>query len=162
MEAKAVSKYIRISPRKTRLVIDLVRKKKADNSVQILEAMNKRAAKIISKVLASAIANAAVKDLNVDNLWIKKAFVDKGPIYKRFMPRAMGRATAIKKPTSHITIILSDEGKGRKAEIKQPEPKKKRAFPKLGRKNVKKGKDSNKIKNKGIKKKRTKNKPKEA
>jgi len=111
MEAKAIGKFIRISPRKMRLVVDLIRGKNANNSVNILEAMTKKAAKVTNKVLVSAIANAKQKELDVDKLFIKKITVDGGPAYKRYMPRAMGRATIIKRPTSHITVILSDETK---------------------------------------------------
>lgn len=111
MEAKAVSKYIRISPRKTRLVADIIRGKNALVSQQLLQTVNKRAAKVIGKTLNSAVSNAKHKEGKEESLWIKKILVDGGPIYKRYMPRAMGRATEIRRPTSHITIVLSDEKK---------------------------------------------------
>lgn len=111
MEVRAISKYIRISPRKTRLVADILRGKNAVVSQQILSAVNKRAARIIGKVLNSAVSNARQKEIKEDSLWIKKILVNGGPLYKRYMPRAMGRATMIKKPTSHITVVLSDEGR---------------------------------------------------
>lgn len=109
MEIKAVSKYIRISPRKTRLVADIIRGKNAVVSQQVLGAVNKRAARIINKVLNSAVSNARQKDIKEESLWIKRILVDGGPLYKRYMPRAMGRATMIRRPTSHITVVLSDE-----------------------------------------------------
>lgn len=109
MEVRAVSKYIRISPRKTGLVAALVRGKPALESQEILQAMNKRAAKVIGKVLNSAISNAKQKEIKEESLWIKRIFVDGGPMYKRYMPRAMGRATMIRRRTSHITVVLSDE-----------------------------------------------------
>lgn len=109
MEVRAVSKYIRISPRKTRLVADIVRGKNAVVSQQLLGTVNKRAARIINDVLNSAVSNARQKEIKEDSLWIKKILVNGGPLYKRYMPRAMGRATMIKRPTSHITVVLSDE-----------------------------------------------------
>lgn len=109
MEFKAVTKFIRISPRKTRLVADTVRGRNALQSQALLETVNKRAARIIGKTLNSAISNARQKEVKEESLWIKKIFIDGGPLYKRYMPRAMGRATMIRRPTSHVTIILSDE-----------------------------------------------------
>lgn len=151
MEAKAVAKYIRISPRKTRLVVDLVRGKNAMIALGFLEAMNKRAARILVKVLNSAIANARQKEMNVDQLKIGKAFVDGGVIYKRYMPRAMGRATIIKRPTSHITIVLNDETEGTKgkadiSKTSRKEEKKLSRFSKLRRKNKNQGEVTKKSK----------------
>lgn len=120
MEFSAVSRFIRISPRKTRLVADLIRGKNAIMSVQLLGTVNKRAARIIGKTLNSAISNARQKEAEENSLWIKKIVIDGGPQYKRFMPRAMGRATMIKHPTSHITIVISDEKIAPKAEEKEP------------------------------------------
>lgn len=150
MEAKAACKYLRISPRKTRLVVDLVRGKKASGCLEILEAMNKRAARVVNKVLASAVANARQKELDVDSLWIKKITVDGGPVYKRYMPRAMGRATMIKKPTSHITIILSDgkEEPEIKEEVRKVAEKKKIKKPRIGRRRKKEMKEPKKAKRK--------------
>lgn len=109
MEFRAVSRFIRISPRKTRLVADLIRGKNAVESQQLLETVNKRAARIIGKTLNSVISNAKQKEVEEGSLWIKKIMIDGGPLYKRYMPRAMGRATMIRHPTSHITVVLSDE-----------------------------------------------------
>lgn len=129
MEAKAMSKFVRISPRKTRLVVDLIRGKNAEESLSMLNVMNKKAAGIIAKTLKSAIANARIKELDVDTLWVKQANVDGGPVYKRFLSRAMGRATVIRRPTSHITLILSDIKAGSKEVVaKEEKPAKRRLF----------------------------------
>ena len=109
MEAVARARYIRIAPRKARLVADLIRGKSAEKASQLLTFTQKSAAPIIKKVLLSAIANAENKgDIDVDTLYVKTIFVDQGPTQKRFRPRAMGRATQIQKKTSHITIILDE------------------------------------------------------
>lgn len=110
METKAVGKYIRISPQKARLVADTVRGMNADQAITALKFMPKKGAKILRKVIESAVANATQDDqVDVDNLFIKKVTVDGGPSLKRIRPRAMGRATKIIKRTSHITVVL-DEG----------------------------------------------------
>lgn len=155
MEAKAISKYVRISPRKTRLVIDLIKNKGAIDSTQVLEAMGKRAARVVTKVLASAIANARQKELDVDKLWIRTAMVDGGPVYKRYMPRAMGRATMIRKPTSHITIVLSDETKKPKIEVKAPKvaESKEKKKPRISRRRKKEAEKAEKAKK--VKKKKS-------
>ena len=94
MEAVARARYIRIAPRKARLVADLIRGKSAEKATQLLTYTQKSAAPIIKKVLLSAIANAENKgDIDVDTLYVKTIFVDQGPTQKRFRPRAMGRAT---------------------------------------------------------------------
>ena len=109
MEARAVAKNIRISPQKARLVADLVRGKPVDEALNTLSFMPKKAARIIKKVLESALANADQNMiLDVDSLYIKKICVDKGPMFKRWRPRAMGRAYGIKHRLSHITIILDE------------------------------------------------------
>ena len=109
MEARAVARYIRISPRKVRLVIDLVRGKKVDEALAILEFTPKRAAKVVKKLIQSAVANAEQNpDVDVDNLYIKRIYADEGPTLKRIRPRAVGRAYLIRKRTSHITVILDE------------------------------------------------------
>jgi large subunit ribosomal protein L22 len=109
MEARAVARYIRISPRKVRLVIDLVRGKKVDEALAILEFTPKRAAKVVKKLIQSAVANAEQNpDVDVDNLYIKRIYADDGPTLKRIRPRAVGRAYLIRKRTSHITVILDE------------------------------------------------------
>lgn len=109
MEAKAIAKYIRISPQKTRLVADVVRGKKVDEALVIMRFMPKRAAKIIHKLIESALANAdQVESIDVDTLYIKKIMVDGGPSLRRIRPRAMGRATRVLKRSSHITVVLDE------------------------------------------------------
>jgi large subunit ribosomal protein L22 len=110
MEARAVAKYIRMSPQKVRLVVDLVRGKKVEEARQILLFTRKYAAGQVSKVLNSAIANAK-QNPNIDEniLFVKKVFVDQGPSLKRWRARAQGRAAAIKKRTSHITVVLDEQ-----------------------------------------------------
>jgi large subunit ribosomal protein L22 len=110
MEVKARLKFVRISPRKAQLVADLVRGKGSEEALNILTFTKKSAAKIIIKLLKSAIANATQKkNIDVDRLYIKKITVDQGPTMKRFQPRALGRATTIRKRTSHITIVLDEK-----------------------------------------------------
>ncbi|MBP3038149.1 50S ribosomal protein L22 [Bacillaceae bacterium Marseille-Q3522] len=113
MQAKAVAKTVRIAPRKARLVVDLIRGKQVGEAVAILRYTPKTASPIVEKVLKSAIANAEHNyEMDVNNLVVSQAFVDEGPTLKRFRPRAMGRASAINKRTSHITIIVSDKKEG--------------------------------------------------
>jgi large subunit ribosomal protein L22 len=111
MESKAILKYARITPLKARRVIDLIRGKKAADAVVFLRHMPYRGAHFVEKVLKSAIANAEQKEahVDIDSLVIKTALVDQGPVMKRMEPRAMGRANVIRKRTSHITIVLSEE-----------------------------------------------------
>jgi large subunit ribosomal protein L22 len=113
MEARAIQRSVRQSPRKMRLVVDLVRGKPVNEAVAILKFSKKHAARQISKVLLSAVANATVaadkneERIDTDTLFVKTATVDPGPALKRFMPAAMGRATPIKKRTSHVTIVVA-------------------------------------------------------
>jgi len=109
MEAKAIAKYVRISPQKARLVVDLIRGKKAEEADTTLGFTDKKAAGIIRKVLKSAMANA-VQNPNIDEnvLYVREIFVDQGPTLKRWRARAQGRATPIKKKTSHITVVLDE------------------------------------------------------
>lgn len=110
MIAKAKGRFIRVAPRKARLVVDLIRDKYADEALDMLKFTRKRAAKNIEGVLKSAIANAEQRDdVNVDNLYVSKAFVDGGPVLKRFRPAPMGRAVRVFKRTSHITIELDEK-----------------------------------------------------
>jgi large subunit ribosomal protein L22 len=110
MEAIAVARYVRISPRKVRLVMDQIRGKKVEEAMRLLSFTPQRGAGIVKKLLNSAVANAQENsDIDVDNLYIEKIFADNGPILKRFRPRAMGRATRILKRTSHLTVILEAE-----------------------------------------------------
>jgi large subunit ribosomal protein L22 len=110
MEAKALARFIRISPQKARLIADLVRGKNVEEAINTLRFMPKKAARIIRKVVESAVANASQNEaIDVDTLYVKKIFVDGGPMLKRIRPRAMGRATRILKRTSHITVILDEQ-----------------------------------------------------
>jgi large subunit ribosomal protein L22 len=110
MEVRARLRFVRIAPRKARLVADLVRGKGSEEALNILAFTKKAAAKIVAKVLKSAIANATQKKtIDIDHLYVKRITVDQGPTMKRYQPRALGRATMIRKRTSHITIVL-DEG----------------------------------------------------
>ncbi|ABJ77077.1 MULTISPECIES: 50S ribosomal protein L22 [Leptospira] len=110
MEAKAVARFVRMSPRKVRLVADEIRGYAVGEALDILKFTNKRAIEPLTKVILSASANASVLNDKVDSnqLFIKKIYVDEGPIMKRFRPRARGRAARIRKRLSHITVVLSD------------------------------------------------------
>ena len=111
---KAVNKNVRSSPRKISLVLDYIKGKKADIALRDLEFARKRIAKDVSKTVKSAISNAENNyQYDIDNLFIKEAYVGKSLVMKRFRPRAKGRARQIKKPFSRITIIL-EEKKGDK------------------------------------------------
>jgi len=109
-EAKAIAKYVRISPRKARAVIDLIRGKKLKEAEAILQFTVHKGTRPIGKVLKSAVANAEHNyEMDREQLYVKAAFVDGGPVLKRMMPRAQGRGDIIKKRTSHITIIVGEK-----------------------------------------------------
>lgn len=109
MESSAKLSLARLSPRKTRLVADLVRGKGIQDALNTLAFLPNSSAQIIHKLLKSAVANAEQKGVNdVDKLFVKTIYVDGGAVLKRFVPRAMGRASKIRKPTSHIAVVLSD------------------------------------------------------
>ncbi len=109
MEVKAVTRYVRIAPRKVRIVTELVKGKSAEEALTILKFLPKKAARLVSKTLQSAVANAEQNpNIDVDTLYIKRIYVDEGPSMKRWRARAMGRATRILKRSSHITIILDE------------------------------------------------------
>lgn len=108
MEAKAVSRFVRVSPRKARIVIDQIRGKSVDQAREILKFTNRAIAETVEKTLNSAVANAENNQhLRADNLVVKAAFADEGPTMKRIRPRAKGSASRIRKRTSHITIIVA-------------------------------------------------------
>lgn len=112
-QAKAIAKTVRIAPRKVRLVVDLIRGKQVGEAVAILQLTPKAASPVVEKVLKSAIANAEHNyDLDVNSLVVSEIFVDEGPTLKRFRPRAQGRASAINKRTSHITVVVSEKKEG--------------------------------------------------
>jgi len=112
MEARAFVKTIQMSPRKMRVVANMVRGQDVGNALKSLDFMPKKAAKIIAKAVRSAVANADDRsggEVDVDALKVSKIFVDGGPVAKRWMPRAMGRANRINHRTSHLTVVVSDE-----------------------------------------------------
>jgi large subunit ribosomal protein L22 len=110
MEARAQSKMVRISSRKVKLVIDLVRGKDVPEALAILQLTPKAASPIVAKLIQSAVANAEHNyNMDTDNLFVKEIFVGEGPTLKRFRPRAQGRATAINKRTSHITAVVAEK-----------------------------------------------------
>jgi large subunit ribosomal protein L22 len=107
METQAILRNVRLSPRKARLVVDMVRGKGIQEAMNILRFSPQKTAPILSKLLKSAVANAEQKGVSdVDTLFVKTVMVDQGPVLRRFMPRAQGRASRIRKPTSHITVVL--------------------------------------------------------
>ena len=109
MEAKAVAKYVRIAPRKIRVVMDLIRGKNIGEAFAILKYTPKVGADVIEKVLKSAVANAEHNnDMNVDNLFISAAYVDQGPTLKRIHPRSRGQAFKILKRSSHVTVVVKE------------------------------------------------------
>ncbi len=130
MEARATARYIRVTPRKVNQVLDLVRGRAVEEALLTLTFSKKHVAKKIEKTVRSAVANAVQTDsaLDVEDLYVKEALVGPGPIMKRWLPRAQGRATPILKRTSHITIILGDRPvRGRKAKGKAKRKGKKAA-----------------------------------
>lgn len=109
MEAKAVARYIRISPRKIRIVIDLIRGKNVGEALAILKHTPKAASEVVEKVLNSAIANAEHNyDMNTDNLYVAAAYADQGPTLKRIHPRSRGQAFKILKRSSHVTVVVKE------------------------------------------------------
>ena len=110
ISVKAVNKNVRSSPRKVAIVLDYIRGKKADIALRDLDFTRKKIATDISKTVKSAIANAENNfQYDIDNLFIKEAYVGKSLVMKRFRPRAKGRASPIKKPFSRITIVLGEK-----------------------------------------------------
>lgn len=110
VESKAIAKYIRVAPRKVRVVMDLIRGKNIGEAFAILKFTPKVGADVIEKVLKSAIANAENNfDMNVDKLYVSSAFVDQGYTLKRIHPRSRGQAFKILKRTSHVTIVVDEK-----------------------------------------------------
>ncbi len=110
MITRAKGRFMKVAPRKARLVVDMVRGKYTDEALSILRFTPKGAAKTVESVLKSAISNAEQRsDVNVDNLYISKITVDGGPVLKRFRPAPMGRAVRVLKRTSHITVELDEK-----------------------------------------------------
>ena len=137
-EVKAKLRFLRIGPRKVRLVADLIRGRQVVESENILRVLNKKAARPILKLMLSAIANAEHNyEMKKEDLVITKITVDEGPILKRWMPRAQGRATSIRKRTSHINIYLLGEAPEKKKAVKKEKASEKKE-------SVKKDKDPEK------------------
>ena len=110
MEVKATAKYIRIAPRKLRIVMNLIRGKNVNEAFAILQFTPKVGSEVIEKVLRSAVANAEHNnDMNVDNLVVSSCYVDQGPTMKRIHPRSRGQAFKILKHSSHVTVCVSEK-----------------------------------------------------
>ena len=113
MEARAEARYIRTSPQKARLVVDLIRGLRAGEAINLLRTTNKRMAPAVEKVLRSAIANAENRfnDVDVDTLWVTGAYVNEGPRMKRIRPAPMGRAYRYQRRLAHIIVKVGDRAK---------------------------------------------------
>ncbi len=112
MEAKAIVRHVRISPRKVRIVANMIRGKSIDSALGILKLLPKNSARVFSKLVSSAAANAddlSKGKADVDTMVVRTVQVDNGPLIKRWMPRAMGRANRIQRRTSHITVVVADD-----------------------------------------------------
>ena len=110
MEAKAAARYVRISPRKIRLLMRSIKGKKVEEALNLLAFAPQKGSTLLRKLINSALANAnQYPDTDVDSLFIKDIYADEGPTLKRFRPRAMGRATRIRKRTSHLTVVLDEK-----------------------------------------------------
>ena len=112
MEAKATAKYIRVAPRKLRRSVDLIRGRHVDDARRILQLSPLGANRTLGKVLESAVANAEQKQAIPENLVVSRVWVDEGPTLKRFRPRAFGRATGVRRRTSHVTVVVETRGEG--------------------------------------------------
>jgi large subunit ribosomal protein L22 len=109
MEAKATARFMRVSPRKARLVVELIRGKRIGEAQTILRLAKKASSKLVKKVLDSAVANAGQTGvIDTETLYVKQAFVDGGAALKRFRPAPMGRAHRYRRRTSHITIVVDE------------------------------------------------------
>jgi large subunit ribosomal protein L22 len=114
MEAKAHLRYLRVAPRKVSLVAALVRGKAVGSALSILKFTRKAAAKPVSKLIKSAVANAtdlSKGEVDIDKLFVKSITVDQGPTARRYLPRAMGRATRVNKKTSHVHVVVAEAKK---------------------------------------------------
>lgn len=109
MEARAIAKYVRISPRKVNIVLKLIRGKDVKEALAILKYTPKAASQVVAKVIKSAVANAENNhEMNPDNLYVAETYADQGPSLKRYQPHAQGRAFRILKRTSHITVVVKE------------------------------------------------------
>lgn len=137
MEVRAKTKYLRISPRKLRLPANLIRGRMVREAEDILLALRTKGSRMLYKTLQSAVVNAEHNfKLKKENLFIKILTVDNGPVLKRYVPKAFGRAGGIRKPTSHITMVLSEMGEERKDNsktVKEEKEQKEEKQKKVGR-----------------------------
>lgn len=107
-EAKAILRHVRVGPRKARVLVDMIRGQQVPQALAMLKYAPRAAAKVVEKVLRSAVANAEQKEMgDSEAMWVSQAYVNCGTIMKRFQPRAQGRAFSIHKRTSHITVVVS-------------------------------------------------------
>ena len=112
MQAKAVTKYVRIAPLKVRMIMDVIRGKKVERALSELQYMPQKAAREVARTIQSAAANAENNlDMDRQALVVHTIYADEGPAFKRFMPRARGRADRIRKRTTHITVVVDDGAK---------------------------------------------------
>ena len=108
MAFKAMHRYARISPRKARLILDLIRGRDVDDALALLKFSKKRAAVLVDKVVRSAVANAGEQEADTGSLFVKEAWADPGPTIKRFQPKDRGKAYPIMKRTSHLVVTLDE------------------------------------------------------
>lgn len=109
MEVKASLKYVRIGAQKARIVADMIRNKDVNEALKVLQFQDQKSGPLLIKLLKSAVANAQDKKVvDVDNLFVKTITVDAGPVLKRYVPKAQGRASEIRKKTSHINLVLDE------------------------------------------------------
>jgi large subunit ribosomal protein L22 len=122
MEARAIARYVRVTPRKVDQVLQMIRGKRVDIATEILDFSPKHVAKVIGKVMKSAVANAVAMEgkINVEHMRVKEAVAQAGPTLKRFLPRAQGRATPLLKRTSHILIIVEGDAVEAPAPARRP------------------------------------------
>jgi large subunit ribosomal protein L22 len=118
MQVKAEARYVRTSPQKARLVVDMIRGRRAGDAIALLRAANKRIAPAVEKVLRSAIANAENRsnDVDVDKLFVTEAYVNEGPRMKRIRPAPMGRAYRYQRRMAHIVVKVAEKGSGKSDE----------------------------------------------
>lgn len=117
MQVSAQLRYFRASPRKVKLVIDVVRGLPVSRALHQLAVMPQSAARPVAKLLRSAVANAKQNLKYEGDLWVKSISVGQGPVLKRWQPRAMGRATPIRRPTAHLKLTLADQAKASKPKL---------------------------------------------
>ena len=110
MAAYAIARYVRVAPRKARMVVDMIRGKSVEDAREILMFCDRNVAEVVLKCMNSAVANAGQSGMNTSNLYVKTTYVDEGPTMKRIRPRAKGSASRIRKRMSHITVEVAPRG----------------------------------------------------